>query len=200
MPDRRTPCTLLLFLEAGTMAEVLVRFTDRVRGDTGALYSAQACGGVASDGLWDGWIEFVGENDVAIRSPRETKQPNRDALVYWAEGLTAAYLEGALRRALDTLADRTVLLRDTEPSIFGEPADPGRAVPRSRGAHPVLDPFATYAQGEGILRQQLSALSRDHLQALIDAYALPVGPRGSTTDRELADEIVDAVRRLATST
>jgi hypothetical protein len=200
MPDRRTPCTLFLFSEAETMAEVLVRFIDRVRDDRGALYSAQACGGVASDGLWDGWIEFVGENDVPLRSPRETKQPNRDALVYWAEGLTAAYLEGALRRALDTLVEPTVRVPSPEPSIFSEPADPGRAARQSRSAHPVLDPFATYAQGEGILRQQLSALSRDHLLTLIDAYALPIDQRASTTDRELADEIVDAVRRLATST
>jgi hypothetical protein len=182
------------------MAEVLVRFTERVRHDTGGLYAAQACGGIASDGLWDGWIEFVGENDVAIRSPRETKQPNRDALVYWAEGLTAAYLEGALRRALDTVVEPATRTPVAEPSLFSEPAEPRRAASPSRSSHPVLDPFATYMQGEGILRQQLSALSRDHLQAVIDAYALPVAPRDSTTNRELADEIVDAVRRLATST
>ena len=89
------------------MAEVLVRFTKRVRDDNDAPYSAQACGGIASDGLWDGWIEFVGEGGAAIRSPRETKQPNRDALVYWAEGLTAAYLEGALRRALQDSSPTT---------------------------------------------------------------------------------------------
>ena len=182
------------------MAEVLVRFTERVRDDGGALYSAQACGGIASDGLWDGWIEFVGQNDVAFRSPRETKQPNRDALVYWAEGLTAAYLEGALRRALDTLVEPTVRTPVAEPSIFGEPADRARVAPQSRNPHPVLDPFAIYTQGEGILRQQLAALSRDHLRAVIDAYALPVVPRPSTTNGEHAEEIVDVVRRLATST
>lgn len=103
------------------MAEVLVRFTERIRNDVGASYAAQACGTIASDGLWDGWIEFVDEAGVPLRGPRETKQPNRDALMYWAGGLTATYLEGALRRALDVLADPVVRARPTEPSIFTGP-------------------------------------------------------------------------------
>src|SRR5436309_7263596 len=82
------------------MAEVLVRFTESVRGDDGSRYAAQASGALAKDGLWEGWIDFAGPNGNPVRTPRETEQPNRDALVYWAEGLTAAYLEGALRRAL----------------------------------------------------------------------------------------------------
>lgn len=182
------------------MPEVLVRFTERIRDDNDALYLAQACGGIAPDGLWDGWIEFVREGGSALRSPRETKQPNRDALVYWAEGLTAAYLEGALRRALDPRIETTASGSIAEPSIFEGPAGAERPAGPSRGGRPVLDPFATYAQGEGILRQQLSALSRDHLQAVIDAYALPVIGSASTTNRALVDGIVDAVRRLATAT
>jgi hypothetical protein len=180
------------------MAEVLVRFTERVRGD-GATYSAQVCGGIAADGLWDGWIEFAGDGGSAFRTPRETKQPNRDALLYWAEGLTAAYLEGALRRALDA-RDQVVLPPSrVEPSEFSGPAERGRTPPESRLGHPVLDPFATYAQGEAILRQQLAALSRDHLLAVIEAYALPVPQSASATDRELVIGIVDTVRRLATA-
>ena len=182
------------------MAEVLVRFTERVRGDNGTSYSAQACGGTASDGLWDGWIEFVDETGSAFHTPRETKQPNRDALVYWAEGLSAAYLEGALRRALNTLVEPATQGSAAEPSYFARPAENGRAIPQSRRSHPVLDPFATYGQGEGILRQQLSALSRDHLETVIEAYALPVNEGASATNRALVDGIVDAVRRLATAT
>jgi hypothetical protein len=44
-----------------------------------------------------------------------------------------------------------------------------------------------------VLRQQLSALSRDHLRAVVDGYALPIEVKASATDRELVDEIVQAV-------
>ena len=80
------------------MAEVLVKFTEPVRGSDGTLYSAQACGGIAEDGLWEGWIEFEGGGN-AVRTGRETEQPNMADLTYWAQGLSMVYLEGALARA-----------------------------------------------------------------------------------------------------
>ena len=180
------------------MAEVLVRFTESVRGSDGQTYAAQACGGVADDGLWEGWIEFVALNGFLVRTPRETEQPNRNALVYWAEGLTAAYLEGALQRALDTLMAQPAVVTTTEPSIFGGPARPASAAQRLR-PHSVLDPFATYAQGEGVLRQQLLALSRDHLSTLIDAYDLNVVDSAYESKEELIDRIVRAVRVYSSS-
>jgi hypothetical protein len=178
------------------MTEVLVRFTERVKVDGDASYAAQACGGIAPDGLWDGWIEFIGDSGTAIRTPRETKQPNRAALVYWAEGLTAAYLQGALNRALKPVVEHEAREAAAVPSIFSGPAE--RVVTGARPSHPVLDPFATYAQGESVLRQQLSALSRSHLQVIVDAYSLPIDESHSVTDHELVDEIVSCVRRLAT--
>jgi hypothetical protein len=52
--------------------------------------------------MWEGWIEFEpSDGGAAIRTPRETTQPNLKDLEYWATGLTEAYLEGALVRALD---------------------------------------------------------------------------------------------------
>jgi hypothetical protein len=86
------------------MAEVLVKFTTPVRSEDGQLYMAQACGGTADDGLWNGWIEFSSEGSGnVIRSDRETTQPNRGDLLYWAEGLSEVYLEGSLKRALDKM-------------------------------------------------------------------------------------------------
>lgn len=87
------------------MAEVLVRFTTPVKSEDGELYSPQACGGVADDGLWNGWIVFTSESTgKVVRTGRETTQPNRTDLLYWAKGLTEVYLEGALERALDAPA------------------------------------------------------------------------------------------------
>jgi len=179
------------------MAEVLVRYTETVEGTSGERYAARACGGVAADGLWEGWIEFVSTAGTVVRTPRETEQPNRDSLVYWAEGLTAAYLEGALTRALDTRPPPTVSER-WEPSHFAGPARPNLPPPPLR-QHSVLDPYTTYAQGEGILRKQLLALSRDHLTALVDAYRLNISAETIVTKEELAERIIREVQRSSSA-
>ena len=172
------------------MAEVLVQFTERIAADDGTSYLPRACGGIADDGLWEGWIEFVSPSRT-VRSPRETEQPNRDALVYWAEGLTVAYLEGALDRALSPRA-ATVPADEPASSITPRPA-----ARRSNGVapHAILDPFTAYAEGEELLRGQLRALSRDHVVNIIKAYELPVDTQKSVSHAALIDGVVAAVAR-----
>jgi hypothetical protein len=174
------------------MSEVLVRFTERIAAADGTSYLPQACGRVADDGLWEGWIEFVSPNRT-IRSPRETEQPSRDTLVYWAEGLTVAYLEGALDRAL---APRPV----TPPPVETASSIASRLVAaprRTSGSTPraILDPFTAYAEGEELLRGQLRALSRDHVVNIIKAYELPVDISRSIPHTALVDGVVAAVAR-----
>lgn len=82
------------------MSEILVRFDEAVTDPSGVRYFPQVVGRERSDGLWEGWIEFVSAADKrSIESGRETTQPNRTDLKYWAEGLTRAYLQGALGRS-----------------------------------------------------------------------------------------------------
>jgi hypothetical protein len=50
------------------------------------------------DGTWAGRIVFSGSGGERA-TDRETSQPNREALEYWATGLEPVYLEGALNRA-----------------------------------------------------------------------------------------------------
>ena len=173
------------------MAEVLVRFTERMAADDGTSYLPQACGGIADDGLWEGWIEFVSPSET-LRTSRETEQPNRDALIYWAEGLTVAYLEGALDRAL---APRTVTVpaEETASSSSSRPSPPAPRRPISPTPHAILDPFTAYAEGEELLRGQLRALSRDHVVNIIKAYELPVDTDKSRSHAALVDGVVAAV-------
>lgn len=176
------------------MAEVLVRYTTHLPGN-GDSWLPQACGRPAGDGLWEGWIEFLGISGRAVRTPRETEQPDRDALMYWAQGLTEAYLEGALERALDP----HVVSPPPElavQSVFAAPAE--RHHPSGPVVRPVLDPFATYFQGEDVLRRQLGALSRDHLVNIARGYAIDVGaPPESLTEPALVEGIVAEVRLRA---
>ncbi len=106
------------------MSEVLVRFTDAVTGSDGETYVPQACGAPASDGTenWIGWIEFLSDSG-AVRTGRETTQPNRDDLMYWAEGLTHAYLEGAMTRALGAKPPQLGARRVAAEPAFESPRD-----------------------------------------------------------------------------
>jgi len=174
------------------MAEVLVQFTERIAAEDGRLYLPQALGGIADDGLWEGWIEFVAPSGNSVRTRRETEQPNRDALVYWAEGLTVAYLEGALQRAL-TPRTVTVPAEHTASSSNSSRRSPWRPVVATPRA--ILDPFTSYGEGEKLLRGQLAALSHDHLVNIIKAYRLPVDAPESMSEAALIDGIVAAVAR-----
>lgn len=177
------------------MAEVLVQFTTPVMSETGELYEAEACGGVSEDGLWEGWIEFTSETtDRVYRSARETTQPNRNDVLYWAKGLTEVYLEGALKRALGP-PPRVPAPDEVVVSNFPGPAT-GRPLTTGGVAEAVLDPISTYAQGEQLLRKQLLALSRDNLVNIIKAYRLEMEPGyESFTAKRLVDGIVSAVKQ-----
>ena len=103
------------------MAETLLQYQYPVAAPDGTLYEARACGGPMPGGTWQGWIEFVPlAGGEPLRSPRETTQPNRVDTVYWATGISAVYLEGALRRALAKPATNAPL--PPQPALFPGPA------------------------------------------------------------------------------
>jgi hypothetical protein len=180
------------------MALILATFDSRLVTDDGAVYRARACGRERPDRLWEGWLEFVpGNGRRVIRSGRETTQPNLRDLEYWATGLTAVYLEGALARAL-TGPPRRRGGAPVETPAYDEPA-PARSAPEVEGASSaaVLDPFSVYANGEDLLRQHLHALSPRHLQQIVRAYDLVHGldmDLEALTEPELIAVIVSAVR------
>ncbi len=175
------------------MAEVLHDF-GIVRSAGEAVYRVRACGSEMDDTLWHGWLEFVPiHGGETRRSPRETTQPNRTDAVYWATGLTAVYIEGALQRALN-------------PTVRGEPAEvppPAFDGPtpfsarRAPAAASVLNPFSVYRKGEALLRGQLGALSPWHLVNIINAHDLsriPADDLNAMPTPELIELIVACVR------
>lgn len=186
------------------MAEILVKFDEPISAASGETYFAQAAGREVEGGLWEGWVEFVptGEQGNALESGRETTQPNRTNLEYWSQGLTKVYLEGALARAISLVeGPREVRVSEPEISLFTGPGS--REAPQSPARphlrpRPILDPFEVYEQGEGILRSELTALSRDHLEAIANAYdlisagsAFDLKPSGTAA---LVEAIVAGVR------
>jgi hypothetical protein len=181
------------------VAEVFVEFADPIVAKDGTVYSARACGGQTDRGMWQGWIEFVPVGGgSAIRSGRETTQPNRQDTEYWATGLTPVYLEGALDRALNPL---TIVPPgpDPEPAFDG----PAPAIQEPPAHESVLNPFSVYRKGETLLRAQLSALSGWHLVNIITAYGLSQQREADlavTPPSVLVELIVAAVRERSSET
>jgi hypothetical protein len=176
------------------MAEVFVEFDDPVVGKNGVAYIARACGAPADHTLWHGWIEFEPvDGGPALRSSRETTQPNRVDTAYWATGLTPVYLEGSLERTLNPLTK----MPPEQPieSAYDSPAPDIAPPPPANDA--VMNPFSVYRKGESMLRSQLNALSGWHLVNIIRAYGLSeqrVSDLNSTPAAVLAELIIKAVR------
>jgi hypothetical protein len=81
--------------------EIIQQYATTVQAPGGGVYTPQVRGEQRADGTWEGWIEFhaaAGSGPI-LRTGRETTQPDRDALAYWASGLEPLYFEGALARA-----------------------------------------------------------------------------------------------------
>ena len=184
------------------MAEVLIEFEGTVTGIDERAYEARACARERADGLWEGWLEFIPlDGSTVLRTGRDTTQPSREDALYWATGLTITYLDGALLRILRPAP--VVRPRPTSATpAYTEPATPGnastepaRGIPRA-----VLDPFAVYAEGDHILRQQLNALSEGQLRIILKAYGLTsADPAGldEITKPTLIGLIMMAVSRRA---
>ena len=185
------------------MAEVLLQFHEPLSVSGGTFYTARVCGRAAPDGGWEGWIEFVPgdgspEGSQILRSQRETRQPDRDALLYWATGLSQVYLEGSLARTLEPARPPRPALH-AEPAYDGPAPDPWAVHPSAPATQAVLDPFSVYAKGEDLLRQELRALNEWHLRNIVRAYGLldadtPEVQALALTRTELAERIVLAVR------
>lgn len=83
------------------MAEHILTYAEAVVGPQGTRYRVHAYGEQNDLGSWNGWLEFEPEGGGAtLRTDRETTQPKREDLEYWATGLEPIYLDGAFGRAV----------------------------------------------------------------------------------------------------
>jgi hypothetical protein len=83
------------------MTELIQQYAEEIEDSSGTRYKILAYGEARPDGNWEGWLEFHPTSAIGgvLRTGRETTQPNRQALAYWASGLEPLYFEGALARA-----------------------------------------------------------------------------------------------------
>ena len=161
----------------------------------GVPYRAQIVGR-PNGNIWEGWIEFASDNGSDVRrTPRETTQPDRNALVYWSQGLSGTYLEGALARTLTRLK----VTRHAMPEPFFEAPEASPVIEHAgpvEANRAVLDPFSVATKGEDLLRRELGALRGWHLRNIIRSYdlATPSANLEAMTEPQLVELIVAAVQ------
>ncbi len=83
------------------MAELIHEHSTAVLDEEGRKYVVRIWAAERSDGTWEGWLEFdpADGRTEPLQTQRETSQPNRTAISYWATGLEPIYLDGAFARA-----------------------------------------------------------------------------------------------------
>lgn len=81
------------------MAELIQQYAEKIEDPSGTIYDVSVHGEARPDGNWEGWIEFHSTDGKELRTGRETTQPSKEALAYWASGLEPLYFEGAFTRA-----------------------------------------------------------------------------------------------------
>jgi hypothetical protein len=84
------------------MSQLIQQYTQPLTDSSNVAYSVRIYGEPRPDGTWEGWLEFhpLDSARPILRTERETTQPDKEALAYWASGLEPVYFEGALARAL----------------------------------------------------------------------------------------------------
>jgi hypothetical protein len=83
------------------MAELIQQYNALFQDKNGDTYSVVVRGARDASGTWEGWLEFhpIDKTKAAWSTGRETTQPEKSALEYWASGLEPLYFEGAFERA-----------------------------------------------------------------------------------------------------
>lgn len=164
------------------MSETLLAYAAVVQSSSADEHDARACGRERDDGRWEAWLEFEPLGGGAtIRTPSETTQPDRAALLAWAQGISRVYLEGAVKRAVPSAA---ACAPADAPTLSRRTAEPPQT------AEGLLDPFAIYAHGQSLLRRHLEALSAPHLRHIARAHDML---DGAALDRLAKEELVDLI-------
>lgn len=162
------------------MSEILADLDTTIVSPEGDEYYVQVSAERLATGVWEAWLEFVPleDNLAVLRTPTETTQPTRDALVHWSETLTPVYLQGALRRAVEISAGGRVVRQET---VIADVAVP-------------FDPFEVLPLGKAALRARLRPLTRPELVAIIQNFDLNPAEKSLTrlSDSQLVTFIVTA--------
>ena len=97
------------------MERLLQSFDAPLHARTGDIYDVQVFGRSRPGDTWQAWLVFRRRRDLeTFTTGSETTQPSEAAVLYWATGLSATYLEGALARAQRQLSQPAMSVSHTQ--------------------------------------------------------------------------------------
>ncbi|HEU4889602.1 MAG TPA: hypothetical protein VFV49_17080 [Thermoanaerobaculia bacterium] len=86
------------------MERLLQQFEQPIADAAGTTYNVYVYGRSRPADTWQGWLVFERLTDGRrFSTDVETTQPSAEAILYWATGLTDAYFDGALVRAMNAV-------------------------------------------------------------------------------------------------
>jgi hypothetical protein len=152
------------------MEQLLQQFEKPIVDKSGVSYTVFLYGRNRPGDTWQGWLVFERFDGKRFATDVETTQPNADTILYWAGGLTPAYFDGALERALRApQADRTAVDAPTPLGASVDSAMRKRRLGKLESA--VLSSFqrhATVRLRTDILLNELPYAHADTIRALED--------------------------------
>jgi hypothetical protein len=108
---------------------LLQQFEQPITDGVGNIYTVYVYGRSRPADTWQGWLVFERLNDGRrFSTDVETTQTSAEAILYWATGLTGAYFDGALARAMKPVE------RDNSPLPAPDPLIGGQVDSRTRTA------------------------------------------------------------------
>jgi hypothetical protein len=136
------------------MERLLQQFETPFQDTDGETYTAFVLARPRPRTTWEGFLIFERQRDgQRFATGTETTQPTAEAVLYWATGLSAAYFEGALRRALNPASPRPTA--EVGPPLYERGVDSAtRAARLMRMERDILDAVQRQ-QDTRVLTQQL---------------------------------------------
>jgi len=144
------------------MDTIVDEFEQPVSDSSGETYRVALAGRSRPHDTWQGWLVFIRRRDGRrVETTVETTQPNREALRYWAAGLTDADFEGALERARAPRQEPEP--RPAPLPIIGAGADAaGRERRRAEIERDILAVLAAAERNRLDIRELFDALPHSH--------------------------------------
>lgn len=105
------------------MEQLLQEFDRPVSDQAGMMYRVFLYGRSRPADTWQGWLVFERTSDgKRFSTDVETTQPNAEAVLYWATGLSEAYFDGAIERALHPRDRDAAAIATPAPIVSGDAA------------------------------------------------------------------------------
>ena len=145
------------------MERLLQQFEQPIEDSAGTTYNVSVHGRSRPGDTWQGWLVFERATDGRRFSTGvETTQSSAEGILYWATGLTGAYFDGALARALEPRDPDSQAVESPLPIIGGLVDSATRIARLAEVERAILAFFRRFGATRLLTRTVLNGLPHAH--------------------------------------